>query len=103
MALPEPLEAREPDAAGVIVLLGSVLQLDVAVDREDPGALRRVNCEVLHNRRYRASLGRADSNHGVGSRLSTCAWVERMVGPSASRRGGGVCQGLRSLRPLRAR
>jgi hypothetical protein len=38
-ALPEPLEARERDAAGVVVLLGATLQLDVAVDREGPGAL----------------------------------------------------------------
>ncbi|MCA1683159.1 MAG: hypothetical protein LC685_04120, partial [Actinobacteria bacterium] len=36
--LPEALEARERDAAGVVVLLGAALQLDVAVDREDPGA-----------------------------------------------------------------
>jgi hypothetical protein len=37
-ALPQPLEARERDAAGVVVLLGAAPQLDVAVDREDPGA-----------------------------------------------------------------
>jgi hypothetical protein len=37
-ALPQPLEARERDAAGVVVLLGAALQIDVAVDLEDPGA-----------------------------------------------------------------
>lgn len=37
-ALPEQLEARERDAAGVVVLLGAALQIDVAVDLEDPGA-----------------------------------------------------------------
>ena len=37
-ALPEPLEARERDAAGVVVLLGAARQLDVAGDLEDPGA-----------------------------------------------------------------
>jgi hypothetical protein len=38
-ALPEPFEACDRDAAGVVRLLGSALQLDVAVDPEDPGAL----------------------------------------------------------------
>jgi hypothetical protein len=37
--LPQPLEARRGDAAGVVVLLGAALQLDVAVDVQDPGAL----------------------------------------------------------------
>jgi hypothetical protein len=37
-ALPAQLEARERDAAGVVVLLGAALQIDVAVDLEDPGA-----------------------------------------------------------------
>jgi hypothetical protein len=36
-ALPQPLEARERDAADVVVLLGAALQIDVAVDLEDPG------------------------------------------------------------------
>jgi hypothetical protein len=38
-ALPQSLEARARDAAGVVVLLGAALQLDVAVDRKDPGVL----------------------------------------------------------------
>jgi hypothetical protein len=38
-ALPQPLEARRGDAAGVVVLLGAAPQLDVAVHREDPRAL----------------------------------------------------------------
>ena len=37
-ALPQPLEARHGDAAGVVVLLSAARQLDVAGDREDPGA-----------------------------------------------------------------
>jgi hypothetical protein len=38
-ALPQPLEARSGDAAGVVVLLGAALEGDVAVDLENPGAL----------------------------------------------------------------
>jgi hypothetical protein len=34
-ALPQPLEARERDAAGVVVFLGTALQIDAAVDRQD--------------------------------------------------------------------
>jgi len=34
-ALPQPLEARERDAARVVVLLGAALQYEVAVDLQD--------------------------------------------------------------------
>ena len=36
-ALPEALEARDRDAAGVVVPLGAALQLYVTADFEDPG------------------------------------------------------------------
>ena len=78
-ALPEPLEARERNAAGVVVLFGAALQLEIAVDVEDPSALAVGLPVVMEQERTlsrfcRAQRGSGSNRRGLLSGRQPCLW-----------------------------